>query len=94
MNLTKADGRMKVRLKILPDEPRSVAWPSPARGVNCLVKSRNERDPCSYLLSISLDMEHFKRTARVKWEEEVGDGRSVWPECLGLHAAYSGWNNG
>ncbi len=39
-------------------------------------------------------MEHSRRTARVKWEEGVGDGRSVWSECPGLHAAYSGWNNG
>ena len=37
---------------------------------------------------------HNKRTARVKWEEEVGDGRSVWPESLGLHAAYIGQDNG
>jgi len=33
-------------------------------------------------------------TARVKWEEGVGDGRSVWSETLGLHAAYNGWNSG
>ena len=37
---------------------------------------------------------HLNRTARVKWEEGVGDGRSVWSETFGLHAAYSGWNNG
>ncbi len=37
---------------------------------------------------------HSKETARAKWEEGVGDGRSVWSETLGLHAAYSGWNNG
>ena len=37
---------------------------------------------------------HFKGTARVKWEEGVGDGRSVWSEIPGLHAAYNGWNNG
>ena len=37
---------------------------------------------------------HSRRTARVKWEEGVGDGRSVWPESPGLHAAYNGWNNG
>ena len=81
---------MKVRLKILPDEPRGVAWPSSARGVNCLVKSSNERDPCLQLLSLSPDKEHSGETARVKWEEEEGDGRSVWPESPGLHAAYNG----
>ena len=26
------DGRMKARLKILPNEPRGAAWPSSARG--------------------------------------------------------------
>ena len=30
---------MKVRPKILPDEPRGIAWRSSARGVNCPVKS-------------------------------------------------------
>ena len=30
-NLTRADGRMKVRLKTLPDEPRGSAWPSSSR---------------------------------------------------------------
>jgi hypothetical protein len=29
-----------------------------------------------------------------KWEEGVGDGRSVWPESSGLHAAYNAQNNG
>ena len=33
---------------------------------------------------------HSKGTARAKWEEGVGDGRSVWSETAGLHAAYSG----
>ncbi len=37
---------------------------------------------------------HYKQTARVKWEEGVGDGRSVWPESLGLHTAYIGQDNG
>jgi len=34
------------------------------------------------------------RTARVKWEEDEGDGRSVWPESHGLHVAYNGRDNG
>ncbi len=38
-NITRSDGRVKVRLKILPDEPRGSAWRPPARGVNCPVKS-------------------------------------------------------
>ncbi len=38
-NITRSDGRVKVRLKILPDEPRGSAWRPSARGVNCPVKS-------------------------------------------------------
>ncbi len=45
VNFTKGDGRMKARLKILPNKPRGVAWPSSARGVSRQVKSCNERDP-------------------------------------------------
>jgi hypothetical protein len=63
-------------------------------GVNCPVKSGNERDPYLYLLISSPDEMHSRGTARVKWEEEVGDGRLVWSEIHGLHAAYNGWNNG
>ena len=37
---------------------------------------------------------HSKGTARVKWEEGEGDGRSVWPESHGLHVAYNGQDNG
>ena len=37
---------MIARLKTLLDKPRGAAWPSSARGVNCPVKSGNERDPC------------------------------------------------
>ena len=38
-NLTRSDGRVKVRLKILLDKPRGSAWRPSARGVNCPVKS-------------------------------------------------------
>ncbi|MBI5229499.1 hypothetical protein HY991_05280 [Candidatus Micrarchaeota archaeon] len=31
--LTKRNGRMKLRLKILVDKPKGVAWPAPARAV-------------------------------------------------------------
>ena len=85
---------MKVRLKILPNEPRSAAWPSSARGVSCPVKSGNERDPYSLLQVSSPDETHSVRTARVKWEEGEGDGRSVWPKSQGLHAAYNDSHNG
>ena len=100
------DGRMKARLKILPNEPRGAAWPSSARGAmlwmrlciltsclrrtNCLVKSSNERDPREQLPILSPEGMHPVQTARVKWEEGEGDGRSVWPESHGLHVAYNG----
>ncbi len=76
------DGRMKVRLKVLPDEPRGIAWPSSARGVNCPVKSGNERDPYLYLLISSPDEMHSRGTARVKWEEEVGDVGQYGPKSM------------
>jgi hypothetical protein len=38
-NITRSDGSVKVRLKILPDKPRGSAWRPSARGVNCPVKS-------------------------------------------------------
>jgi len=37
-NLTRADGRMKVSLKGLPDEPRGGAWRSSARAVRRALK--------------------------------------------------------
>ena len=43
-NLTSSDGRMKVRLKVLPDKPRGGAWPPSVRAVKCPVKSGNEQD--------------------------------------------------
>ena len=36
---------------------------------------------------------HSKETANAKFEEGVGDGRSVCPESSGLHAAYIGRYN-
>jgi hypothetical protein len=77
-NLTRADGRMKVRLKTLPDEPRGSAWPSSARTVRRAVKSVNERDPRPMLPFPSPEGRHSWGTARDKWEEGGGDGRSVY----------------
>ncbi len=54
---------MKVRLKVLLDEPRGSAWPSSARAVRCPVKSGNERDLHSQLLTTSNRIEHIVRTA-------------------------------
>ena len=56
---------MKVRLKALPDEPRGSAWPSSARAVRCPVKSGNERDLYSQLLT-GYVTEHIVRTAPEK----------------------------
>ena len=63
------------------------------RCTNCLVKSSNERDPRVQLLISPPGEMHPVRTARVKWEEDEGDGRSVWPESHGLHVAYNGQDN-
>ena len=85
---------MKVRLKVLPDKPRGDAWPPSARAVRCHVKSCNEQDPYLLLqLSSSSDQAHYRDCPR-KWEEGVGNGRSVCPKSLGLHARGNGKDNG
>ena len=68
---------MKVRLKVLPDEPRGSAWPSSARAVRCPVKSGNERDLHSQLPA-SFAIGHIVRTALEK-------GRKV-QATIGLYA--------
>ena len=93
-DLTRDDGSMMVRLKVLPDKPRAAAWPSSARIVRRAVKSVNERDP-HHMLPIFCPQEmHSCETAGDKSEEGVGDGRSVWRELSGLHAAYNACHNG
>ncbi len=54
---------MKVRLKVLPDEPRGGAWPSSARAVKCPVKSGNEQDLHLQLLPSLRMIGHIVRTA-------------------------------
>jgi len=85
---------MRVSLKGLPDKPRGAAWPSSVRTVRRAVKSVNERDPHPMLLLASLEVRHSWETARDKWEEGVGDGRSVWPESPGLHAPHNARHKG
>lgn len=85
---------MMARLKVLPDKPRGSAWPSSARTVRRAVKSANERDPCPYLLLLSMEGRHYKGTAGDEPEEGAGDGRSVCSESPGLHADYNGVDNG
>ena len=85
---------MTVRLMILPDEPRGSAWPSSARTVRRAVKSVNERDPCLYLLSTLMKVEHYKGTAGGESEEGAVDDRSVCSKSPGLHVDYNDTNNG
>jgi len=75
---------MKLRLKILADKPRSVAWPASVRAVRCQVKSCNERDLRPQLLTQNKFWVHSVGTACVKWEEGRGDARSVYAEKVGI----------
>ena len=52
------------------------------------VKSRNERNPCPYLLTGNA--EDYKETAGDKSEEGEDDVRSSWPLWTGLHTCYNG----
>ncbi len=81
---------MKARLKVLPDELRGGAWPSPVRAVRCPVKSGNDRDPHPLLLLKKLSEGHTGGTADDKSEEGVGNGRSVCPESPEPHAGCNG----
>ncbi len=53
-----------------------------------LVKSRNERNPCSLLPSGKAG--HSEETAGGKPEEGGDDVKSAWPLCPGLHTCYNG----
>ncbi len=54
----------------------------------------NERDPHPMLQTVSSEAAHSLETAGDKPEEGVGDGRSVCPEFLGLHATHNACHNG
>ena len=86
VNLTGGDGTMKVSLKGLPEEPRGVAWPSPARTVRRPLKCGNERDPRPQLVPGPTGPGHSGGTAGAKPEEGAGDGRSVY--MAGLHTRF------
>ncbi len=109
-NLTGGDSRMTVSLKGLPDALRGIAWPPSARTVRRPVTYKRQRlsaysavgrrsqvtsetrAPCCD--GVASRHRHSWGTARAKWEEGAGDGRSVWSESPGLHAGYNGRDNG
>ena len=64
------------------------AWLSSARVVRCWVKSRNERNPCDWLLTGKA--ENSNRTAGDNSEEGGDDVKSSCPLCPGLHTYYNG----
>ncbi len=66
---------------------RGAAWLSSARVVRCWVKSRNERNPYSLLLSGNAG--HSRGTAGDKPEEGGNDVKSARPLCPGLHTCYN-----
>lgn len=84
---------MKVRLKVLLNEPRGGAWPSSARAVKCPVKSGNERDLCLQLPA-GLVTGHIVGTAletRRKVQATVG---LYAPNPLGYTRATMVWTMG
>ena len=85
---------MKVRLKVLPDEPRGVAWPSSARVARCHVKSCNEQDLYLQLLPTQFEVWAHCRDCLGNEEEGAGNDRSVWPESPGIHARINGRDSG
>jgi hypothetical protein len=65
-----------------------VAWPSSARVVRCLVKSFNERNPLSYLLTGYA--EDYKKTAYVSRRKERMRSGHHGPYRLGYTGATMG----
>ena len=63
------------------------AWLSSARVVRCWVKSRNERNPCRQLPSLSWAL---WRDRRCKSEEGGDDVKSACPLWPGPHTCYNG----
>ncbi len=78
---------MKVRLKVLPNEPRGGAWPSSARAVKCPVKSGNEQDLHLQLLASLLMIEHIVGTALETRRKEQATIGLYAPNLLGYTRA-------
>ena len=64
---------------------------SSARVVRCWVKSRNERNPCDWLLTGKA--ENSNRTAGDNSDEGGDDVKSSCPLWPGLHTYYNGVYN-
>ncbi len=84
--------RTGVEIHLSSDWFTGAAWLSSARVVRCWVKSRNERNPCPWLLPGYAG--HSKETAGDKPEEGGDDVKSSWPLYPGLHTCYNGWYRG
>ncbi len=85
---------MKIGLKTLSNEPRGSAWPPSARAARCPVKSGNERDLRTQLLSGEFPDRAPCVDCPGNREEGAGYGRSVCSESARLHARNNGTDNG
>ena len=82
---------MKVRLKVLPEALRGVAWPPSVRAVRCPLKWGNEQD--LYLQLLLMFNKVLCKDCLGNKEEGVGNGRPLLPEPLGLQARNNGKYN-
>jgi hypothetical protein len=82
---------MKARLKVLLDELRGGAWPSPVRAVRCPVKSGNDRDPRPLLLLRSFPRGTLRGLPLIKWRKEWATAGQYAPNPPGhTRAAMAG----
>ena len=73
---------MKARLKVLPDELRGGAWPSPVRAVRCPVKSGNDRDP-HHTVATSLELGTLLRPPPIRRRKERATAGQYAPNLPG-----------
>ena len=86
--LTSTVGSRDGALPVYRNCETGAAWLSSARVVRCWVKSRNERNPCFQLPSLSWGL--WKDRCGKNAEEDGDDVKSSWPLCPGLHTCYNG----
>lgn len=88
-HLTRVDSRMKVRLTVLPDKLRGIAWPSSARTLRRAVKSVNERDPYHHLpphfawSNLNQIVSTMMGPPLIKWRKEWATIGPYGPDTLG-----------